>query len=289
MSGCAEGIVICVGPGGAFSVNAVGLDGAPFPLSFSVREIAGCWVVAATAVQASELADVLVSAAQDTVVVVDVATNSFLDEKYVQWQPSRIAAAQGVTCSVHGFGSLAGGVVGLSDEALVMRRQDLPGFLYGWEPYELTLVGLPGRPRAEQLDEIALAIGTAEQGQPILPALPGCSLWYSGHDDCYAWVESTDRGVCLAIMRRLLALLVGSALVKAEPVEVSEPTDSLVEALIADSPHWIGRLGAASSRTVTVDLSAASEPWRLSRQLPRQVDRAAVYDVLKSTWHLVRL
>lgn len=65
---------------GAFSVNGVGLDGAPFPLSFSLREVAGCWVVDATAAQASELADVLANAAKDTVVVVDIGTNSFLDE-----------------------------------------------------------------------------------------------------------------------------------------------------------------------------------------------------------------
>jgi hypothetical protein len=54
-----------VGRHGAFSVNSVGLGGAPFPLSFSVREVNGSWVVDATAAQAVELVDVLERAAND--------------------------------------------------------------------------------------------------------------------------------------------------------------------------------------------------------------------------------
>jgi hypothetical protein len=129
---------------GAFSVNGVGLGGAPFPLSSSVREVKGSWVVDAAAAQAVELVDVLERTANDTIVVVDMATNSFLDEAYVQWRPSRIAAEQGVSCEVHPLGALASGVVGLSEEVLVMRRDDLARFLAGWSPYELTLIDVPG-------------------------------------------------------------------------------------------------------------------------------------------------
>jgi hypothetical protein len=286
---CLKGaVVVEVRRDGAFSVNGVGLSGALFPLSFSVREAAGCWVVQATAAQASELADVLVNAARDTVVVVDVATNSFLDEQYVQWKPSRLAAAQGINCSVHDWAALAAGVVGLSDEALVMRRDDVPGFLAGWFPYELTFVGLPDRPNAERLDEIALSIGTARHDQPVLPTLPGCCLWYSGHDDCYVWVESADRGVSLAILGRLLALIAGSALVDAALVEVPDPPDTLVEALIEESRHWIGMLAAVSPDAVTVSLSATTEEWRLAQPLPGKVDRTAVYDVIAATWRLAK-
>jgi hypothetical protein len=169
-----------------------------------------------------------------------------------------------------------------------MRRDDLPGFLAGWSPYELTLVSLPDRPDAEQLDEIALAIATADRGRPILPTLPGCCLLYSGHDDCYVWVESTDRRVAPAILGRLLALLASSALatVTAEPVEVSEPVDILVEALIGERHHWVGMLGAVSPSAVTVNLSATSKPWRLSQPLPQRVDRIAVYEVAEATWGL---
>ena len=99
-----------VGRHGAFAVNRTGLDGAPFPLSFSAREASGSWMVDATAAQAAELADVLMRAANDTIVMVDLATNSFLDEDYVQWRPSRIAAEQGVNCQAHLLGALASGV-----------------------------------------------------------------------------------------------------------------------------------------------------------------------------------
>ncbi|MFC3499579.1 hypothetical protein ACFOOK_01005 [Micromonospora krabiensis] len=272
---------------GAFSVNSVGLTRDPFPLSFSVREHTGCWVVQATAAQAAELADILSDAAKDTVVVLDVETNSFLDEQYVQWKPSRIAAAQGVDCSTFDLGELAAGVVGLDEEVLVMRADDVTGFLDGWYPYELTMVGLPGIPSAERLDEIALAVGAARHDRPVLPTLAGCRLWYSGHDDCYVWVESTDRRVPLAIFGRLLTLLAGSALVAdAEPVDVSDPSDALVEALVAESQQWVGALGVVSPTAVVVNLSATPQPWRLAHPPPGRVDHTAVYDIAEATWHL---
>jgi len=90
-----------VGPHGAFSVNGIGLNGAPFPLSFSARKAGGSWLVDAAAAQAGELADMLTGAAGDTLVVVDLGTSSFVDDDYVQWPPSRIAAAQGVRCQAH--------------------------------------------------------------------------------------------------------------------------------------------------------------------------------------------
>ena len=62
-----------VGSHGAFSVNGIGLNGAPFPLSFSARKAGGSWLVDAAAAQAGELADVLTSAAGATIVVVDLA------------------------------------------------------------------------------------------------------------------------------------------------------------------------------------------------------------------------
>jgi hypothetical protein len=275
-----------VGRHGAFSVNGVGLDGASFPLSFSVREANGSWVVDATAAQAVELVDVLERAANDTIVVVDVATNSFLDEAYVQWRPSRIAAEQGVSCEVQPLGALASGVVGLSEEVLVIRRDDLARFLAGWSPYELTLIDVPATPTPEQLDEIAVAIGTANHDEPVLPALVGSCLWFSGHDDCYVAVESTDRAMPAAVLGRLLALLVASALVDDSSVDVQDPDGVIVEALIEESQYWIGTLGTVSEHSVTVELAATSERWRLGQRLPEGIDRTAIYDVALEVWRL---
>ncbi|MFE6871278.1 hypothetical protein ACFVFS_32560 [Kitasatospora sp. NPDC057692] len=65
---------------GAFSVNCVGLARLPFPLSFSVREAEGSWMISAAAARAAELIDVLTRTADDTVVVVNLATDSSPDE-----------------------------------------------------------------------------------------------------------------------------------------------------------------------------------------------------------------
>jgi hypothetical protein len=277
-------MMVEVGLHGGFAVNGVGSGGAPFPLSFSVREANGSWIVHATAARAAELADVLTHTASDTIVVVDLATTSFLDDEYVQWRPSRIAAEQGINCEVHVLGVLASGVVGLSEEALVLSRDDLPRFLAGWSPYELTLVDVPGTPSSERLDEIALTLGTSAYDEPVLPSLVDSHLWFSGHDDCYVAVESTDRTVPAAVLGRLLALLAGSALINASPVDVPAPDSATMESLIEESSHWIGVLGTVSENSVTIGLTATSEPWRLGQRLPERIAHTAVYDIIHGVW-----
>ena len=189
----------------------------------------------------------LTNAADDTIVIMDLATNSFLDKDYVQWRPSRIAAEQGVNCQVHLLGALASGVVGLSEEALAIQRDDLTRLLTGWSPYELTLADMPGKPTPARIDEIALAIGTAAHDEPVLPGLVGSRLRYSGHDDCYFVVESTDRAVPVALLSRLLALLAGSALAGASPVEVPDPASD--RTAIYDVKRRLWRLATVSGQS----------------------------------------
>lgn len=241
-------------------------------------------MVTATAAQAAELADVLVRAAGETIVVLDLGTNSFLGEDYVQWRPSRIAAAQGVSCQVRVLGALASGTLGLSEEALLISRDDLSRFLDGWSPYELSLIDVQGKPSLERIDEIALAIGTAAHGQPLLPSLPGSRLRYSGHDDCYLAVESADRTVPVALLGRLLALLAASALPGATHADVQEPAAECAAALINESSHWIGVPAAASEGMVTINLTATEAPWRLGQRLPEHASQSALYDIKHGTW-----
>jgi hypothetical protein len=258
-----------VGRHGAFSVNGIGLNGAPFPLSFSARKAGGSWLVDAAAAQAGELADVLAGAAGDTIVVVDLATSSFLDDDYVQWPPSRIAAAQGVRCQAHPLGALASGVIGLSAEAIAIRSEDLPRFLDGRTPYALTLADMQGSPDPARTEEIALAIGTTARGKPVLPALPGSRLRYSGHDDCYLHIESADPALPAALLSRLLALLAGSALAGTCPVNVPEPPAAIAASLIAGHPHWTGWL-SASQDTVAISLTALAEPCGSATRSPSE-------------------
>ena len=150
--------------------------------------------------------------------------------------------------------ALAAGVVGLSEEALLIRREQLPRFLAGWYPYNLTLVDVPATPSAARVDEMIVVIGAATYDEPVLPALAGSRLLFSGHDDCYVALETTDRAVPAAVLGRLLALLVGSALVDTTMVEVTAPDVETVQRLIEESRHWVGELGAATPGSVTVDL-----------------------------------
>lgn len=279
--------MVVVGCRNAFAVNRVGFGGPSFPLAFSVREAAGSWLVRATAAQAAELADVLIHAANDTIVVLGLGTNSFVDEDYAQWPLSRIAAEQGVACLVHQLGALATGVPGLSEEVIAFQREDLPRFLDGWSPYDLALADMPGSPDPDRIDELALVIGTADFAEPVLVGLPGSRLVYGGHDDCYVYIESSDPRVPHAVLTRLLALLVGSALASDAPQEVPEPNEGITVRLIEDSSHWTGRITAASADTVTVGLAAVEAPWRLADPIPERVDRTVVFDIGHRHWRLV--
>ncbi|MER7706701.1 hypothetical protein ABTX81_27870 [Kitasatospora sp. NPDC097605] len=128
---------------GAFNVNSVGMERLPFPMSFSVREADGSWMIGGAAAQAGELIDVLTRTANDTVVVVNLETNSFLHEDDQQWRPSLIAAEQGVHCTVHPVGALASDSIEIGEEFLLMDRDSLPRFLSGLAPYDLSLVDVP--------------------------------------------------------------------------------------------------------------------------------------------------
>jgi hypothetical protein len=279
-----EAMMVEVGPHSAFGVNKIGFGRASFPLSFVVRMARGVWMVTATAAQAVELADVLVRSANDTIVVVGVDATYYLDEEdgLSPPSPSQIAAEQGISHDTHLLDGLASTVV--SEEALVIRRDDLPRFLTGWSSYNLVWIDVPGAPTPDQIDEIALTIGTTNYPDPVLPELVGSRVCFFGHDDCYVTVESTDSAVAPAVLGRLLALLVGSALVDVSPVDLADPGGLVTETLIEKSPRWVGLLGAVSEHSVTVDLAAVAEPWRLGEQLPERPDHTVTYDVHQRIW-----
>ncbi|MBC3840861.1 hypothetical protein GXW82_12965 [Streptacidiphilus sp. 4-A2] len=220
----------------------------------------------------------------------DLATNSFLHQDYRQWRPSLIAAEQGVDCTVHPLGAWARATPGLGAEILVLHRDSLPRFLDGgWSPYELSVVDLPTVPTPSQLDEIALVMGTAALDEPVLPRVEGSRFRYSGHDDCYLAVESTDPAMPASVLSRLLALLAGSALVRARAassVLIPEPDTATTGRLICESPHWIGVVAAVSETFLTIHLSALPQRWRLGQRPPEHVDRTATLDLIRNTWQV---
>ncbi|MGW2376693.1 hypothetical protein [Kitasatospora sp. NPDC001683] len=274
---------------GAFSVNCVGLERQPFPLSFGVREVDGWWLVSAAAAQARELVDVLTRAANETVVVAGVETYSFLDADDQLWSPARIAAEQGVECAVHRVGVSTTGANGIGEEFLVMHRDDLPRFLEDWYPQNLVLAGVPEGTGPEQLDELAVALDTGDFDVPVLPYVDGARFWYSGHDDCYLAVETNDPALPPALLGRLLALLAGSTLVgdgEDVTIGIPEPGEALTRRLLGASPNWAGALGTASEGVLTVELWALTESWRLGQELPGRAGYAATLDLAAGEWRL---
>ena len=143
---------------------------------------------------------------------------------------------------------------------------------------------MQGSPDPARTEEIALAMGTAARGEPVLPGLPGSRLRYSGHDDCYLHVESADPALPAALLSRLLALLAGSALAGTCPVNVPEPPATIAASLIAARPHWAG--GSALQDTVAISLTALAEPWRLSHPLPERANCTVTYHPQQGAWQL---
>lgn len=293
----------CTAPGGAAMVEVggdgtVGIDGATpnggvFPLTFGVREGGGSWMVYATAAEAGEVVDLLVRSAGETVVVLGLETTSFLDADYSLWSPSRIAAERKVECAVHRLGPWAAGTPGLGEELLVMRRDDLPRLLDGaWSPNQLSIVDVPARPTSAQLDDMALAVGTAEHGTPILPRLASSRLWYSGHDDCYAAIESTDASMPARVLGRLLALSAGSSSAgdaARSPKAIAEPDAAAMRDLLRESAYWIGVPADpdhTDDGTAVIHLSVLPRAWRLGHKPPEKVDRTATLDLRRGTWEL---
>ncbi|MFF8265358.1 hypothetical protein [Streptomyces virginiae] len=137
---------------------------------------------------------------------------------------------------------------------------------------------MPADVTEEQLDELALVLGTTGIDNSLLSRLGDSQVWFSGHDGCYVLVETRDPALPAAVLARLLALLAGSALAELaeEPFSrVPEPGPWLPEQLIATAPHWNGALGNVPEDLVTIRLAALAGPWRLGVSFPEQADLTA--------------
>lgn len=141
----------------------------------------------------------------------------------------------------------------------------------------------------EQLDELALVLGTTGAGEPVLSGLKDSRVWFAGHDDCYALLETRAPDLPAAVLARLLALMAGGALANLSEKpssHVPEPGAWLPEQLIATAPHWIGALGEVTEDQVTIRLAALPEPWQLDVPFPQQADLTATLDVRHGTWRI---
>ncbi|GAA2389108.1 hypothetical protein Cme02nite_71250 [Catellatospora methionotrophica] len=273
----------------AFAVNGVGSrEGTlPFPLSFSVSSAGGVFDVVAAAASASELVDLLAAYARGQAVVLNVGTNSWLNDDYGQLPLGRIAGEQGVAAQVHDIRWAATRY--WSDDLLVMPWAELPRFLDGWYPYDIEILDVAGTLTAAEVAELALAVNTRAPDAPLLPTVAGANLWFGGHDDCYLNLETASADLVSLLLARLLALRAGTALLidgdlAAEDVVVPQPPVALAAALLAVSSAWVGRVAQVRAGAVELALAPVDVRWRTGNQLPGDMPYTLTLDLPSGRW-----
>lgn len=270
----------------AFHVNALGVRCAPFPLTFSRTTAGEVHTIGATAAGAAELVDVLAALGQAYAVVLNVGTNSFIDDDYQQWPLGRIAREQGVDATTYDIRWAASRYC--SDDLLVLPWTAMDRLLAGWSSHDIEILDAPGPLSPGAADEVALAVNSHDLTTAMVPEVPGATLYYSGHDDCYLHLETTDPTAPVRVLARLLALKAGAALLdddrERETVTVVEPPAELMAGLLARSDHWLGTATRTSTSEVTVSLAATEGPWRLSDSLPELLPYRLTLDLPRGTW-----
>jgi hypothetical protein len=271
----------------AFGVNTVGLQATPFPLSISVTPHGDMHSIQATAARAYDLVDVLTVGAHPTAVVLNVGQNSWLADDYTPWPLSRIAEQQNVTVGRHDIRWAASSRFA-SDDLLTMPWQELRSFLDGWSPYDIEILDVPGPLDDGAADELALAVNTLDSSGPLLPRLPVTGSYFSGHDDCYLYVEAADPGMPIRLLTRLLALFAGSALLDDdEAVTIAEPEPTFAATLLEAHHHWIGTImHSQPAATVTIGLTPTNTAWRLAEPIPTHAATTVTFDLATDGWRM---
>lgn len=268
----------------AFHVNRVGLTQAAFPLSISVDETDGIWTVSGTAARICHLVDVLATGAHETAAVLNIGQTSWLDENYQSIRPRDIAQHQGIEVTAKAV-TWSAPSESVPNDLLMVNWADLDRFLQGWSPDNIDIVDVERPLSDEEADNLALATNTLDKDTRLLSQIRGSRLFYSGHDDCYFYVETVDASLPARIFTRLLALFAGSALVDdtIEAVEVREPDLSIAENLLSGSSQWVGTVLPSPSRC-TASMGFTARSWRLGQPLPTDGPYKVTFDCESSAW-----
>lgn len=270
---------------GAFTVNRVGLAGAAFPLSITVSEAAGVWTARGTAIRAVDVVDTLVASAGLFAAVLNLGQSAWFGDGLVPLAAGEIAARQGVAADVHDI-SWSGPRRAYRIDLLALPWADLGRLFADWSLYQVDIVDLGDDLAGFSADELALTAGISGRDQDRLQRLGGARVWYTGHDDCYFQVDSTDQQLPARLLARLLALLAGSTMLDDQTpgVLLSEPATQLAAELLAVSCQWTATPAAAApGEPVTIKLAA--DCWQPGRPLPGEVVAAVMFDLSSGHWN----
>lgn len=279
-----RGSLISVDRSNAFRVNQIGLAGASFPLSIEVSNTDGITVAAGTAIRAADLVELLADNAGQFAAILNLGQASWLGPGLMPVPAGEIAVRQQVPAGTHDITWAWPAGAGRND-LLTIRWADLGRFFTGWSLYDVDIIDLGNDLTGFEPDELALSVGTRGRDLPLLHQIPGASVFYAGHDDCYFHIESTDPGLPARLLARLLALIAGSTLLgeTTGSVTIPEPEPSMTAGLLQVSPCWTGTLtGRQHAEPVTIRLAAA--PWRPTATVPASTAASITFDPRSGRW-----
>jgi hypothetical protein len=209
----------------AFTLNRLGPEGAPFPLSVELRAAPdGIQELSLVALRFVDLVDALVARAGPRFVVHGLEqTSHVIDGEPRSASLSEIAAENEVEASV------------LDPDSLVVASADLRALLGDVAHHQLFAFDWEGLAEVEEI----VACLTREEAPPEpwvrLTRLPRSTTWLQVHDDCYVELETRRPALARAVVARALQLWVGTALWSAgggQP-DVARPPGAILDALLA--------------------------------------------------------
>ncbi|MDQ6615292.1 MAG: hypothetical protein M3083_11230 [Actinomycetota bacterium] len=135
-------------------------------------------------------------------------------------------------------------------------------------------------------DGCLVAVNTWRRGDPpVLGGIDRASLYFGGHDDCYFYVESRTPRLPRLILCRLLALLVGAALIRdKDVVEIPEPSEDFAAALLSRNHAWVGVASTPERDEVRIELTPMG--WHLGQPIPYDPIQTAILNLAAREWTL---
>jgi hypothetical protein len=269
---------------GAFGVNVIGPGRHPFPLSISRAAVSDGWTVNATAARACDLIDVLGLNSGRTAVILNVEHGTWLGDDHRAWPLRRIAEHQHVPATVIDI-RWASPYPAFDNDLLVIAWPDLPRLLDGLSPYGMDMFDQPSPP--DGIDELVLTVNTSADDDYLIDRLPGATVYYHGHDDCYVHIQTTDPELPSRLFSRLVAMLAGSALLdeRTQSVVIPDPDPRLTADLLRRSDHWIGTLAVSRpGNSVTVGLTPRERGWRLGDPIHKEPSHLFTLDADNGAW-----